>query len=39
MGFPAVVGTVNATSRIPHGAIVRVDGADGTVTVVSVPDN
>jgi pyruvate,water dikinase len=38
MGFPAVVGTVNGTSRIPHGAIVRVDGAAGTVEVVSVPD-
>ena len=38
MGFPAVVGTVNATSRIPRGAIVRVDGTAGTVEVVSVPD-
>jgi pyruvate,water dikinase len=38
MGFPAVVGTVNGTSRIPQGAIVRVDGAAGTVTVLGVPD-
>jgi pyruvate,water dikinase len=38
MGFPAVVGTVNATSRIPHGAIVRVDGKAGTAEIVSVPD-
>jgi pyruvate,water dikinase len=38
MGFPAVVGTVNGTSRIPHGAIVRVDGKAGTAEVVSVPD-
>ncbi len=38
MGFPAVVGTVNATSRIPQGAIVRVDGAAGTVVVVNIPD-
>jgi pyruvate,water dikinase len=38
MGFPAVVGTVNATSRIPQGAIVRVDGAAGTVVVVGVPE-
>jgi len=38
MGFPTVVGAVNATSRIPAGAIVRVDGAAGTVTVVGLPD-
>jgi phosphohistidine swiveling domain-containing protein len=38
MGFPAVVGTVNATARIPRGAIVRVDGTAGTVEVVGVPD-
>jgi pyruvate,water dikinase len=38
MGFPAVVGTVNGSSRIPHGAVVRVDGKAGTVEVVSVPD-
>lgn len=38
MGFPSVVGTVNGTSRIPHGALVRVDGASGTVQVVAVPD-
>ena len=35
MGFPAVVGTTNATSRIPAGAIVRVDGDAGEVTVLS----
>lgn len=34
MGFPAVVGTVDATSRIPNGAMVRVDGDAGTVTVI-----
>jgi len=38
MGFPTVVGSVNATSRIPAGAIVRVDGEAGTVTIVSVPE-
>jgi phosphohistidine swiveling domain-containing protein len=38
MGFPTVVGSVNATSRIPAGAIVRVDGGSGAVTIVSVPD-
>lgn len=34
IGFPAVVGTVNATTRIPSGARVRVDGSSGTVTVL-----
>ncbi len=34
MGVPAVVGTVDATSRISTGMIVRVDGDAGTVTVV-----
>ena len=34
MGIPAVVGTVDGTRRIPDGAIVRVDGAAGTVTVI-----
>ena len=35
MGVPAVVGTVDATSRIPNGAHVRVDGKAGTVVVLS----
>ncbi len=35
MGFPAVVGTVDGTRRIPNGALVRVDGAAGTVVVVA----
>ena len=35
MGFPTVVGTVDATSRISTGLIVRVDGGAGTVTIVS----
>ena len=34
MGFPAVVGTVNGTSRINTGDTVRVDGATGEVTIV-----
>jgi len=34
MGFPTVVGTVDATRRIPKGARVRVDGAAGTVVVL-----
>jgi pyruvate,water dikinase len=32
-GIPAVVGTQVATSRIPDGAMVLVDGARGTVTI------
>lgn len=35
MGVPAVVGTVDASSRIPAGATVRVDGKAGTVVVLS----
>jgi phosphohistidine swiveling domain-containing protein len=34
MGFPTVVGTVDATERIANGVIVRVDGDAGTVTIV-----
>jgi pyruvate,water dikinase len=34
MGFPAVVGTVDATSRIANGVLVRVDGDAGTVTII-----
>jgi phosphohistidine swiveling domain-containing protein len=34
MGFPSVVGTTNATSRIANGDRVRVDGASGTVTIL-----
>ena len=33
-GIPAVVGTMRATSLIPDGALVRVDGTAGTVEVV-----
>jgi len=33
-GIPAVVGTVDGTTRIPDGAKVRVDGTAGTVTVL-----
>jgi rifampicin phosphotransferase len=34
MGFPAVVGTVDGTSRIANGVTVRVDGDAGTVTIL-----
>jgi len=32
-GIPAVLGIPHATSRIPHGALVTVDGGTGAVTV------
>lgn len=35
MGFPAVVGTVDGSTRIPDGARVRVDGPTGEVTVLA----
>ena len=38
MGFPAVVGTVDGTRRIPNGALARVDGKAGTVEIVGFPD-
>jgi len=34
MGFPAVVGTVNATSRIKTGDTIRLDGSTGEVSIV-----
>ena len=34
-GFPAVVGTTNATHRLRNGQIVRVDGTTGEVRVLS----
>jgi pyruvate,water dikinase len=34
MGFPSVVGTVDATVRLGNGIQVRVDGTAGTVTIV-----
>ncbi len=34
MGFPAVVGTVNATSRNKTGDTIRIDGTSGEVTVI-----
>lgn len=38
LGIPCVVSVTDATVRIPDGATVRVDGATGTVTVVSLPN-
>lgn len=37
LGIPCVVSVTDATSRIPNGATVTVDGATGTVTVIDVP--
>jgi phosphohistidine swiveling domain-containing protein len=34
-GFPSVVGARNATTRIPDGALVEIDGDAGTVRVVT----
>lgn len=34
IGFPAVVGTVNATQRIATGDRIRIDGAKGVVTLL-----
>ncbi len=36
LGIPCVAGVYSATRRIPDGAEIEVDGAAGTVTVVSV---
>ncbi len=37
LGLPCAVSVIDATRRIPDGATVEVDGATGTVTVLSVP--
>ena len=37
LGIPCVVSVTDATERIPDGAVVTVDGATATVTVISVP--
>jgi pyruvate,water dikinase len=36
LGIPCVVSATDATRRIPDGALVRVDGGTGTVTVLEV---
>ena len=35
LGVPCVVSVQDATSRIPDGALITVDGAAGTVTVMT----
>jgi rifampicin phosphotransferase len=37
LGIPCVASVADATARIPDGAVVRVDGNAGTVTVVELP--
>lgn len=37
LGIPCVASVTNATLRIPDGATITVDGAAGTVTIVSLP--
>jgi phosphohistidine swiveling domain-containing protein len=37
LGRPCVVAATGATARIPDGALVRVDGSAGTVTVIEDP--
>ena len=37
LGIPCVVSATDATRRIPDGALVRVDGSTGTVTVLDLP--
>ena len=36
LGIPCVVSVTDATVRIPDGATITVDGANGTVTIVSM---
>lgn len=36
VGVPCVVSVVDATRRIPDGAVITVDGSTGTVTIVSL---
>ncbi len=37
LGLPCVVAATDATARIPDGALIRVDGAAGSVTVLELP--
>lgn len=37
LGIPCVVSVTDASKRIPHGAMIEVDGTVGTVTVLSLP--
>ncbi len=37
LGIPSVVSVTDATRRIPDGALVEVDGSNGTVTILELP--
>jgi pyruvate,water dikinase len=37
LGIPCVVSATDATKRIPHGALVEVDGDTGVVTILELP--
>jgi pyruvate,water dikinase len=37
LGIPCVVSAIGATERIPDGALVRVDGSTGVVTLLELP--
>jgi pyruvate,water dikinase len=37
LGIPCVVSATDASRRIPEGALIRVDGDTGAVTVLELP--
>jgi rifampicin phosphotransferase len=37
LGIPCAVSVIDATSRIPDGATIEIDGSTGKVTIISVP--
>jgi rifampicin phosphotransferase len=37
LGIPSVVSVTDATKIIPNGALIEVDGAHGTVTILELP--
>ena len=37
LGLPCAVSVIDATERIPDGALIEIDGSTGTVTILSVP--
>ena len=37
LGIPCAVSVIDATDRIPDGAVIEIDGSTGTVTILSAP--
>jgi rifampicin phosphotransferase len=37
LGIPCVISATDATRRIPNGALIRVDGNTGAVTILEMP--